>query len=143
MYQHNAQRLAEVNPRVNPRRAAGRKNTKDRREVRAKIRKDKEECLENVCAKITDANMERKPKKLFDQIKKVKKSSSKNNSSQCSINDKNGKTLIEKVDVLGRWHEFGSGLFDNQCSAEYMDFETGACSTAGRSISSYRTTKKW
>ena len=72
--------------------------------------------------------MERKSKKLFDQIKKVKKSSSMNNSRKCSINDKNGKTLIEEVDVLGRWHEYGSGLFeskDNQCATtEYMVFET-------------------
>ena len=70
--------------------------------------------------------MERKSKKLFDQIKKVKKSSSKSISSQCSINDKNGKTLVEEEDVLGRWHEYGSGLFesrDSQYAAEYMDFE--------------------
>ena len=74
------------------------------------LSKDKAEWLENECAKITEANMERKSKKLFDQIKKVKKSSSKSISSQCSINDKNGKTLVEE-DVLGRRHEYGSGLF--------------------------------
>ena len=95
-------------------------------EVRAKVRRDKAEWLEKECAKITEANMERKSKKLFDQIKKVKNTSSRSNNSQCSINDKNGKTLTEEVVVLERWHEYGSGLFetkDSQHAAEYMYFE--------------------
>ena len=40
------------------------------------------EWLESECAKITEANMEWKSKKLFDQIKKVKNSSSMNKNSQ-------------------------------------------------------------
>ena len=34
--------------------------------------------------------------------------------------------MVEEEDVLGRWHEYGSGLFesrDSQYAAEYMDFE--------------------
>ena len=97
-----------------------------KKEVRAKVRRDRAEWLENECAKITEANMERKSKKLFDQIKKVKKTSSKSNNSQSSINDKNGKTLTEEEDVLKRWHEYGSGLFetkDTQNTAGYINFE--------------------
>ena len=39
-----------------------------RREVRARMSKYKAEWLENDCAKITEANMERKSKKLFDRL---------------------------------------------------------------------------
>ena len=86
------------------------------------MRRDKAQWLENECAQITEANMERKSKKLFDQIKKIKTNGKRSNSSQCSINDKNGKTLTEKDDVLERWHEYGSSLFTTEDAQDYAKF---------------------
>ena len=48
-----------------------------KREIRAKIRRDKTNWLEKECAKITIANAERKSKQFFQQIKMVKGASLK------------------------------------------------------------------
>ena len=82
-----------------------------KKEVRQKIRRDKVAWLEFECSQITQANIERKSKQLFQQIKKVKSNTS-HVRNQC-INNKDGKTLteIEMKDVLQRWNEYGTELF--------------------------------
>ena len=74
-----------------------------------KLRRDKLAWLQHECSLITEPNAERKSKKLFNQIKKLKPSSThiKNQ----ILNDKKGKTLTETADVLKRWTEYGSELF--------------------------------
>ena len=83
-----------------------------KKEIRAKIRRDKVDWLARECSQITEANMERKSKKLFQQIKKVKNVSHVHVKTQ-SINAKDGTTLTEIEDILNRWHEYGQQLFDS------------------------------
>ena len=80
-----------------------------KREIRFKIRKEKKEWLINECSKITAANEHRKSKELYQQIKKVKgtKIFVKN---QC-VKDKDGNTLTDSKEVLGRWQDYGKSLF--------------------------------
>ena len=87
-----------------------------KKEVRQKIRRDKVAWLEFECSQITQANIERKSKQLFQQVKKVKSKNSQVRS-QC-INDKDGRTLTEMKDVLQRWNEYGTDLFDKDSSIE-------------------------
>ena len=77
-----------------------------KKEIRQKIRRDKVAWLEQECSQITQANIERKSKLLFEQIKKVKSKASQVRN-QC-INKKDGTTLTEMKDVLHRWHEYGT-----------------------------------
>ena len=81
-----------------------------KKEIRQKIRRDKVAWLEHECSQITQANIDRKSKLLFQQVKKVKSNASQVRN-QC-INDKAGTTLTEMDDVLQRWHEYGTELFD-------------------------------
>ena len=83
-----------------------------KKEIRAKIRRDKVDWLARECSQITEANMERKSKKPFQQIKKVKNVSHVHVKTQ-SINAKDGTTLTEIEDILNRWHEYGQQLFDS------------------------------
>ena len=78
--------------------------------IRANIRRDKVDWLERECSQITEANLERKSKKLFQQIRKVKNVSHVQVTTQ-TINDKDGTTLTEIEDILNRWHEYGQQLF--------------------------------
>ena len=71
-----------------------------KKEVRQKIRRDKIAWLENECSQITTANLERKSKKLFQQIKKVTTNSTYVRN-QC-INSTDGVTLTEMEDILNR-----------------------------------------
>ena len=90
-----------------------------KKEVRTKLRRDKRDWLAHECSLVTEANAERKSKKLFDQIRKLKPTSTyiKNQ----SLNDKNGTTLTETADVLKRWTEYGSALFQRSqdCPEKY------------------------
>ena len=91
-----------------------------KKELRKKIRKEKKDWLEQECAKINTANEQRKSEELYQQIKKVKgnKLFVKN---QC-IKDENGNTLTESNDVLGRWHDYGKGLFSFPKPPTDLDF---------------------
>ena len=80
-------------------------------EIRAKIRRDKIKWLEEECAKITEANAERKSKKFFQQIKKVKGAFPQVQGISQSLNNKDGNTLTEMKDILKRWYEYGQQLF--------------------------------
>ena len=81
-----------------------------KKEVRQKIRRDKVAWLEKECSEITAANIERKSKKLFQQIKKIKTKPFQARNQ--SINTKDGMTLTEMGDVLNRWCQYGTELFD-------------------------------
>ena len=83
-----------------------------KREVRRTIRKDKSTWLENECAKITEANAEKKSKELFKHIGKVKRKNTICFQNQ-TLKDSNGETLTEMEQILSRWHEYGSSLFDS------------------------------
>ena len=83
-----------------------------KREIRAKIRRDKTNWLEKECAKITIANAERKSKQFFQQIKKVKGAFPQVQGRSQSLNNKEGNTLTEMNDILNRWHEYGLQLVD-------------------------------
>ena len=83
-----------------------------KKEIRAKIRSDKAKWLEEECAKITEANAERKSKQFFQQIKKVKGAFPQVQGRSQSLNNKEGNTLTEMNDILKRWHEYGQQLFD-------------------------------
>ena len=87
-----------------------------KKEVRQKIRRDKKAWLEYECSQITQANIDRKSKLLFQQIKKVK--SQAPHVRNQSINSKDGTTLTEMGDVLHRWNEYGSELFDKDSTVE-------------------------
>ena len=80
------------------------------------IRRDKVAWLEHECSQITQANVERKSKLLFEQIRKVKSKASQVRN-QC-INKKDGTTLTEMTDVLHRWHEYGTELFETDDTVE-------------------------
>ena len=73
-----------------------------KREIRAKIRRDKTNWLEKECAKITIANAERKSKQFFQQIKKVKGAFPQVQGRSQSLNNKEGNTLTEMNDILNR-----------------------------------------
>ena len=81
-----------------------------KREIKSKVRRDKEAWLEAECAKITQSNVQRKSKEMFQQIAKIsyKKFQATN---QC-VNNKKGETLTETEDILARWHEYGKTLFE-------------------------------
>ena len=81
-----------------------------KREIRKQIRNEKREWLERECAKITVANEHHKSREIFEQISKVKGKSMHIQSQ--SIKNKEGKTLTEKEEILGRWHSYGKELFD-------------------------------
>ena len=81
-----------------------------KKETRRQIREDKKSWLADECAKITEANVNRNSKVLFDQIKKVKSQHVFNKN--CSIKNKEDQTLIEKEDILNRWQEYGKSLFE-------------------------------
>ena len=66
--------------------------------IRANIRRDKVDWLERECSQITEANLERKSKKLFQQIRKVKNVSHVQVTTQ-TINDKDGTTLTKIEDI--------------------------------------------
>ena len=80
-----------------------------KREIRTKVRRDKLNWLKQECSQITEANIARNSKKLFDQIKKLKPSGG--NIKSQSLNDKSGNLLNETKEVLNRWNEYGTGLF--------------------------------
>ena len=73
-----------------------------KKEIRAKIRRDKVTWLKEECEKITEANQEGKSKLLFQQIKKIKKAPDEAVSRSISMNDKSGNTLTEMNDILKR-----------------------------------------
>ena len=87
-----------------------------KKEVRQKIRRDKKAWLEHECSLITQANIDRKSKVLFQQIRKVKSQASQVRNQ--SINSKDGTTRTEMEDVLNRWHEYGTELFDRDTTVE-------------------------
>ena len=87
-----------------------------KKETRRQIREDKRSWLADECAKITDANAQRNSRKLFNQIKKVKSQNVFVRNS--SIKNAEGKTLIEKEDILNRWQEYGKGLFETDDAIE-------------------------
>ena len=71
-------------------------------EIKCKLRRDKINCLKKESAKINEHNENRKPRELFEQIKKLKKTFTARNQ---YINDDNGKTLTKPEAILKRWHE--------------------------------------
>ena len=79
--------------------------------IRLKIREEKKNWLEQECAKITVANEHRKSKELYQQIKKVK--GNKLHIKNLCIKDKDDNTLTDSQEVLGRWHDYGKGLFNS------------------------------
>ena len=78
-------------------------------EVQKKIRANKKEWLEEQCQKIDEFDRKHQSKSLFRQIKTTK--SNRFITSQLPINDKDQKTLIEKDQIMKRWHEYGQSLF--------------------------------
>ena len=99
-----------------------------KREIRQKLRRDKNNWLEQECNKITTANIERKSKEVYNQIKKVTSSSFR--PQNATINNENGETLTETEEILKRWHEYGQNLFKHeernettQNDQEYWQYE--------------------
>ena len=85
-----------------------------KREIRTKIRRDKTKWLEKECARITEANAERKSKQFFQQIKKVNGAFPHVQGRSQSLNEKEGNRLTEMNDVLKKWQEYGQQLFDRK-----------------------------
>ena len=101
-----------------------------KREVKSKIRRDRKDWLEKECAKITEHNENRKSRELFEQVRKISKTNS-SRGSNC-LKNKEGTTLTENEDVLSRWYEYGSSLFENptnissdpiNCQPESLELE--------------------
>ena len=81
-----------------------------KREIQSKLRRDEKDYLEKECAKVTECNQERKSREMFEQITKIKTTSTIKAQNQC-ISNKKGETLTETKDILTRWHEYGTDLF--------------------------------
>ena len=79
-----------------------------KREIRTKVRRDKLNWLKQECSQITEANIARNSKKLFDQIKKLKPSCG--NIKSQSLNDKSGNLLNETKEVLKRSSRGGTNM---------------------------------
>ena len=80
-----------------------------KKEIKSKVRRDKKQWIREACAKIKESDENRKSKELFDQIKKVQKTSFQLKNG--CIKSKEGVTLTEKEEVMDRWKEYGASLF--------------------------------
>ena len=89
-----------------------------KRNIKAMVRRDRNLWLEEECAKINECNERFKSKELFDKIKKVKKQNFK--AKGIVIKDKSGKVLTKENEILNRWKEYGSTLFES--SGEKLNF---------------------
>ena len=78
-------------------------------EVQKNIRADKRKWLEEQCQKIDEFDKKHQSKSFYRQIKNIK--SKKYATSQLPIYDKDKNTLIDKTQIMGRWREYGQGLF--------------------------------
>ena len=83
---------------------------------------DKKKWLEQECKKI-EYDRVKKSKKLFDQVKKEKKTAF--TPKQMAVNSRAGITLTNQMEILGRWKEYGEELFqknENESAIQTIEF---------------------
>ena len=94
-----------------------------KKDIKTKIKEDKETWLSTECSKIDSFDKCHKSKEMFEKIRKVKSKEFK--VSQCSINNKDGMTLTDPEAILSRWKEYGKQLFGSptQVTTEPLNVE--------------------
>ena len=79
------------------------------KEVRTKLREDKEKWINQQCETLETEITRNNTKKAFDIVKKLTRG---HTAKATIIEDKNGNTLTEKSKVVDRWREYCKELYN-------------------------------
>ena len=85
------------------------------KDVRKEVNKAKENWIQHKCNHIESSLRTNNTKAAYDTVKEL---TQQKMSQQTCIEDANGTLLSEKPDILKRWHEYCSELYNYQISAE-------------------------
>ncbi|KAL3874134.1 hypothetical protein ACJMK2_037187 [Sinanodonta woodiana] len=108
----NQRRTIKAKMSINPQdQDLKQKNTQLKNVINNKIEECREEWFNKQCYEAEEANKKNDMRSLFQKVKTLKKGIKLNNKSG-SIRDKDGNLLTKDLDILQRWHEYGTSLYN-------------------------------